>query len=104
MLNDKTFRRTSSVECLGILLDKKLKLNGLIEKIFIKIEFGIAMLRKTRYFIPVCSRQIESSLIFITVIPYEILVANNCFINFRIQISKFQCGIIAGVTYDINHS
>jgi hypothetical protein len=56
-LNNKPLCRTSSFECLGVLLDENLKWDKQIEKISKKVESGIAMLQMAKNFIPVSSLQ-----------------------------------------------
>ncbi len=46
LMNNKPFSGTGSFECLGILLDEKLKWDKHIEKIIKKVGSGIAMLRR----------------------------------------------------------
>ena len=57
MLNNKPLSRTSAFECLGVLLDGKLKWDKHIENILKKVGSGIAMLRRAKKFIPASSLQ-----------------------------------------------
>ena len=56
-LNNKPLCRTSSFECLGVLLDENLKWDKQIEKVLKKVGSGIAILRRAKHFIPVSSLQ-----------------------------------------------
>jgi hypothetical protein len=57
-MNNKPLCRTSSFECLGVLLDENLKWDKQIEKVLKKIWiWHCAMLRRAKNFIPVSSLQ-----------------------------------------------
>ena len=55
ILNNKPLSRTSTFECVGVLLDEKLKWDKHIDKILKKVGSGIAMLRRAKKFIPTSS-------------------------------------------------
>ena len=57
MLNNKPLSRTITFECLGVLLDEKLKWDKHIEKRLKKVRSAIAMLRNAKKFIPRSSLQ-----------------------------------------------
>ena len=57
MLNNKPLSRTTTFECLGVLLDEKLKWDKHIEKRLKNVRSGIAMLRNAKKFIPRSSLQ-----------------------------------------------
>ena len=57
MLSNKLLSRTKTFECLGVLLDEKLKWNKHIDKTLKKVGSGIAMLRRAEKFIPTSSLQ-----------------------------------------------
>ena len=104
ILNNKPLSRTSTFECLGVLLDEKLKWDKHIDKILKKVGSGIAMLRRAKKFIPTSSLQ----MIYALIQPYFDYCSplwDICGKHLLDKLQKFQnraARIIAGLSYEIN--
>ena len=103
MLNNKPLSRTITFECLGILLDKKLKWDKHIEKILKKVGSAIAMLRNAKKFIPTSSLQMIYSALIQPYFDYYSPLWDICGKHLLDKLQKFQnrtARIITGYEID----
>ena len=105
MLNNKPISRTSTFECLGVLLDEKLKCDKHIEKILKMVGPGIAMLRNAKKFIPRSSLQMIYNALIQPYFDYCSPLWDICGKHLLNKLQKFQnpaARIIAGLSYEID--
>ena len=105
ILNNKPLSRTSTFECLGVLLDEKLKWDKHIDKILKKVGSGIAMLRRAKKFIPTSSLQMIYNALIQPYFDYCSPLWDICGKHLLDKLQKFQnraARIIAGLSYEIN--
>ena len=105
MLNNKPLSRTSTFECLGVLLDEKLKCDKHIEKILKMVGPGIAMLRNAKKFIPRSSLQMIYNALIQPYFDYCSPLWDICGKHLLNKLQKFQnpaARIIAGLSYEID--
>ena len=105
ILNNKPLSRTSTFECLGVLLDEKLKWDKHIDKILKKVGSGIAMLRRAKKFIPTSSPQMIYNALIQPYFDYCSPLWDICGKHMLDKLQKFQnraARIIAGLSYEIN--
>ena len=104
-LNNKPLSRTSTFECLGVLLDEKLKWDKHIEKILKKVGSGIAMLRRAKKFIPTSLLQMMYNALIQPYFDYCSPLWDICGKHLLDKLQKYQnhaARIIAGVSYEID--
>ena len=105
ILNNKPLSRTSTFECLGVLLDEKLKWDKHIDKILKKVGSGIAMLRRAKKFIPTSSLQMIYNALIQPYFDCCSPLWDICGKHLLDKLQKFQnraARIIAGLSYEIN--
>ena len=97
--------RTSTFECLVVLLDEKLKWDKHIEKILKKVGSGIAMLRRAKKFIPTSSLQMIYNALIQPYFDYCSPLWDICGKHLLDELQKYQnraARIIASVSYEID--
>ena len=105
MLNNKPLSRTNTFECLGVLLDEKLKWDKHIEKILKMVGSGIAMLQNAKKFIPRSSLQMIYNALIQPYFDYCSPLWDICGKHLLNKLQKFQnlaARIIAGLSYEID--
>ena len=104
-LNGKLISRTNSFECLGVVLDERLRWDLHVEKTCKKVGGGIAVMKRIKHFVPVDTLQTIYRAMIQSYFDYCSPLRGNCFAYLKEKLQRFQnraARIIAGANYETN--